>query len=78
MPLDLPQDLRTDLVVCGISGKRYTGVREFHDLLAPLVAQGKVTLIPKDGLCSPEAVNRYVKWAKARAERLLISCVRAI
>jgi len=65
MPLELPEDLRTPLVICGLSGKRHTGVRDFHEILRPLVLQGQVTLVPKDGLCSLEALNRYVKWAKA-------------
>lgn len=65
MPLELPEDLRTPLVICGISGKRHTGVRDFHELLKPLVLQGKVTVVPRDGLCSLEALNRYVKWASA-------------
>jgi len=65
MPLELPEDLRTNLVICGLSGKRYTGVRELHEILKPLVLPGQVTMVARDGLCSLEAVNRYVKWARA-------------
>lgn len=65
MPLELQEGLRSDLVVCGLSGKRYSGVSELHEMLKPLVIQGRVALVPKDGLCSPEALNRYVRWARA-------------
>jgi len=65
MPLELPENLRSELIVCGLSGKRFTGVADLHELLKPLMLPGQVTLVPKDGLCSVEAVNRYVRWAKA-------------
>eukprot|EP00438_Fugacium_kawagutii_P028192 Skav200361 [mRNA] locus=scaffold2518:54691:60675:- [translate_table: standard] len=55
---------KSDLVVCGLSGKRYSGVAELYELLKPLLVQG-VVLIPRDGLCSVEALDRYERWARA-------------
>eukprot|EP00435_Cladocopium_sp_Y103_P017230 s554_g4.t1 len=63
MPLQLRAN-QTHLVVCGLSGKRYSGVAELYELLKPLLPEG-VVLIPRDGLCSTEALNRYVRWAQA-------------
>eukprot|EP00913_Durusdinium_trenchii_P003330 g3084.t1 len=63
MPLHVLPN-QTNLVVCGLSGKRYSGVAELHDFLKPLLPDG-VVLIPRDGLCSAEALNRYVRWACA-------------
>jgi len=63
MPLQLRAN-QTHLVVCGLSGKRYSGVAELYELLKPLLPEG-VVLIPRDGLCSTEALNRYVRWARA-------------
>lgn len=64
MPLQLHASCRSNLVVCGLSGKRYSGVAEFHEMLKPLLPAG-VVLIPRDGLCSLEALHRYVRWAPA-------------
>ena len=58
------QSRRSDLVVCGLSGKRFSGVRELQEALRPLLLP-TVTVVPKDGLCTKQSVQRYLEWGKA-------------
>merc|ERR1719387_2129435 len=65
MPVKFPDGITSPLVVCGVSGKRRTGVRDFERMLKPLLEEGKITLVTKDGCCTPRDIERYKAWASA-------------